>query len=299
MKFAFAKMHGAGNDFVVVEDPGAAFPVGSCGDAPDPLVRAICARHTGIACEGLTVLQRANAPEGTDFRMVFFNPDGSRASMCGNGARCAAAYSCRKGWTGRTGAFATDAGTVPFEIISEDGPAGWTVSVGIKDVASVVDCGALSPDGSGVPLPAGFDPAGTLLIDTGVPHAVKFCPDVAAVDVAACGAFVRYHSRFAPAGTNADFVQVAGPHEIVLRTYERGVEAETPACGTGIAAAAVASMHAGFCKAPVAVRVAFGATLSVDCASLLPGGGATGLRLVGPAAFTCVGELETDWFSAG
>lgn len=303
MRLPFFKMHGAGNDFVVVLDPEGRFP----GDAPpaagaasalpsNALAARICAPHTGLVCEGLLVLQRATAPEGADFRMVFYNPDGSRASMCGNGARCAALCAYRAGWTARRATFATDAGTVPSEVMPGDGPSGGAVAVGMNDPGPVTICDALDPSESRFPFPDGFNPTGIFLLDTGVPHAVQFTDNLPGMDVAACGRFVRWHSFFAPCGTNVDFVQVLGDREIAIRTFERGVEAETPACGTGVTAAAVAAMALGKCGAPVSVRVAFGATLSVDCDSC-DADGARGLRLTGPAAFVCSGQLETDWFA--
>ena len=303
MEFEFFKMHGAGNDFLVVPDPDAVFPVGDdAGANPgsparDELVRRLCAPHSGLVCEGLILMRRRGAPAGSAFQMLFFNPDGSRASMCGNGARCAALCALREGWTGMSGSFASDAGPVPFEIVSGDRSSRTaTVRIGMKDVSGVESCGPLSPEDSRSPCPPDFEPDGTWLVDTGVPHAVRFVDDLRSVDVAACGAFVRFHSRF-PEGANADFVQIIGPGEIALRTYERGVEAETPACGTGVTAAAVVAAALGKCRPSVAVHVAFGDVLTVDCASCGMDG-AHGIFLAGPASFVCRGTLETDWFAA-
>ena len=294
MKFEFAKMHGAGNDFVALLDPEARFPLLDAA-----LVRRMNAPHVGLASEGMLVLRKADAPEGADFRMVFFNPDGSRASMCGNGARCAALYALRAGFAGRRMSFATDAGTVEASVAEGDGPAGGTVTVRTTDAAAPVVVPALSAEGAGPgrPRPAGFPDGPVLCVDTGVPHAVLFVPDVASADVAAWGAFVRRHAAFAPAGTNADFAQVAGRNRLLLRTFERGVEAETPACGTGVLAAAVAAAATGRCDFPVEVRVAFGVDLRVDCEAPGSDGSARGLRLTGPARFVCRGEIDTDAFA--
>ena len=110
MPLPFAKMHGAGNDFVVLRDDAARFPL------DDPaLVRRVCSPHVGLVCEGLIVLRKADAPEGTDFRMVFFNPDGSRAAMCGNGIRCAALFAADAGLAGARMTVATDAGALAAE----------------------------------------------------------------------------------------------------------------------------------------------------------------------------------------
>lgn len=294
MRFEFAKMHGAGNDFVAILDPEARFPLDDAA-----LVRRMNAPHVGLASEGMLVLRKADAPPGADFRMVFFNPDGSRASMCGNGARCAALYAMRAGFAGRSMAFATDAGTVEASVAEGDGPSGGTVTVRTTDVGSLSVIRSLAPDGadSRGPRPSGFPEAPVFLVDTGVPHAVQFVPDVAAADVAAWGAHVRWHAAFAPAGANADFAQIVDRHRLLLRTYERGVEAETPACGTGVLAAASVAAMTGRCDFPVTVRVAFGADLRVDCDECRPEGVARGLRLTGPARFVCRGEIDTDDFA--
>ena len=294
MNFRFAKMHGAGNDFLALLDPEARFPLDDAG-----LVRRMNAPHVGLASEGMLVLRKADAPAGADFRMVFFNPDGSRASMCGNGARCAALCALRAGLAGRRMRFATDAGPVEAAVAEGDAPAGGTVTVRTTDVEGLREPGPLAAEGADAahPRPADFPETGPFFVDTGVPHAVLFVPDAAAAPVAAWGAFVRWHAAFAPAGTNADFAQVLDRHRIALRTYERGVEDETPACGTGVLAAACVAAMTGRCEFPVTVRVAFGADLRVDCDECRPEGVARGLRLTGPARFVCRGEIDTDDFA--
>jgi diaminopimelate epimerase len=297
--FDFAKMHGAGNDFVVLSDPDARFPLDDPG-----LVRRICAPRSGLVCEGLLALRKADAPAGTDFRMVFFNPDGSRAAMCGNGARCAALFALRAGFAPRRMAFATDAGTVEAEVREEgETPAGARVTVRTTDVRSAEEALFAAGGEAGTPPPP-FGDAGVraVRLDSGVPHAVSFVrPDeLDALDVSAAGAFVRWHPLAAPAGTNADFAAVEGPGRLRLRTFERGVEGETAACGTGVVAAAVAAVLRGLLPGfPVAVRVAFGDTLGVDCSSWAPGADplARGLRLSGPARFVCRGVLDTGFFA--
>lgn len=283
MALPFAKMHGAGNDFVVLRDDGGLFPL------DDPaLVRRICSPHVGLVCEGLIVLRKANAPEGTDFRMVFFNPDGSRAAMCGNGIRCAALFAADAGMAGARMAVATDAGALAAEVLPpEPGKRGARVRVRTSEPRA--RRAAVRPAG------AAFEYAA---LDTGVPHAVAFVGGMgalAAVDVRAEGALVRNAPEFAPDGTNVDFAAVTGPHELSIRTYERGVEAETAACGTGSIAAAVAAVESGRCESPVDVRVAFGDTLSVDCPR-----GADGLcssvLFTGPARFVCRGQLDPEDF---
>ena len=284
MKFGFLKMHGAGNDFVVLADPDAAFPVGDAA-----LVRRLCAPHAGLVCEGLLVLQRRGAPAGADLRMVFFNPDGSRAGMCGNGLRCAAFAAKLFGFAaGPAVQIATDAGLLAAELLGADPATG----------RATVRARASEPrDRRPAVRPAGGPARDFFSVDTGVPHAVAFVEDLAAVDVAAEGAAARRAPEFGPAGTNADFAQVLGPHALALRTFERGVEAETAACGTGAVAAAVAAVETGRCETPVAVRVAFGDELRIEAPR-----GADGVCrevfFTGPAQVVCRGELDTAFFGA-
>ena len=283
MKFDFFKMHGAGNDFVVLADPDARFPA-----AGNDLARSLCAPHSGFACEGLIVLQTRGAPAGADLRMVFFNPDGSRAAMCGNGLRCAAFAARLAGLAAADSmAIAADAGPMAVRLVSRDDAAGRaTVAARVTDPRDRRP--AVRPSGSAREF---------FCVDSGVPHAVAFAGDLGRIDVAAEGAAVRYAPEFAPAGTNVDFARVFGPHALEIRTYERGVEAETAACGTGAIAAAVAAIETGRCESPVDVRVAFGDVLRVE-AALGPDGRCRDVLFTGPAQLVGRGSLDTDWFRA-
>ncbi len=278
MQFPIAKMHGAGNDFVVLEDRNGDFPL----DAHD-LVRRMNAPRFGIASEGMLVLRPISGDAECSFRMVFFNPDGSRASMCGNGARCAAFYAFLAGFAPRRMRFSTDAGSVAAEIADGETPFAATVTVRTSDVAG-----------------AKFvSQADAWLLDTGVPHAVRFVERADGVDIGVDGPALRGHDAFGKAGANADFVEVLDAATIRMRTWERGVEAETGACGTGAVAAAVAAaVCRGVCRFPVTVHVLSGALLTVDCDAPAPPSGASGLRLTGPARFVFRGVLDTDAFSA-
>ena len=275
MKYAFAKMHGAGNDFVLIEDPDCQFPL-------EPgVIRKLCSMHEGLGTEGLLLLRPPRA-EGIVFTMLFFNPDGSRASMCGNGSRCAAYFAYQCGLAPRRQVFGTDAGPVEAELVAI-GKAEAQVRIRMtppgdrRHDLSVGACGFLYQ-----------------YLDTGVPHEVTFVPDVDAVDVETEGRSVSYAESFAPAGTNVDFAQVTGPSSLRVRTYERGVEAETAACGTGCAASAAAAVESGRCTSPVRVLTAFGAELEFVCE---PGadGLTANLLMTGPARIICRGELEADW----
>ncbi len=216
----FTKMHGAGNDFVVLFNPVCA--------VPDVSVSALCNRRTGIGADGLIVLRPL--AQGV-FRMEFFNNDGSRAGMCGNGLRCAGLFAARISGQ-RVNTFRTDSGDLTAEVLSDNGKSG-RVRIMIRKNLAFRDCGII----------AGFRVYYGI---AGVPHAVVPVPDVSAVDVVSVGRNLRYHPFFAPDGTNVDFVETE-PELHRIRTYERGVEDETPACGTGIVSAGVV-LHEFFQK---------------------------------------------------
>ena len=261
MAISFWKMHGAGNDFVLVDDRAGGFP------ADDTAFRAwLCDRRRGIGSDGLLLIQAAAA---ADFRMRFFNPDGSEADLCGNGARCIARLAHEIGAAPADMRIETRAGLVRAEILDLPlvrlhlpPPKDWRLD--------------LSLEWKSQKLPLHF-------VNTGVPHAVSVVEDLAAVDVPVLGAFIRRHALFAPAGTNADFIQIAGPAALAIRTYERGVEGETLACGTGIAAAALVAEKLGLVRGPVQVKTAGGDFLEV---SIFP------LTLTGPAEHVFQGVAD-------
>ncbi|HAL92118.1 MAG TPA: diaminopimelate epimerase [Verrucomicrobia bacterium] len=259
MQIAFWKMHGAGNDFILIDDRARSFP-----DADTAFITRLCDRRRGIGSEGLLLIQPAAA---ADFRMRFFNPDGTEADLCGNGARCIARLAHELGAAPADMRIETAAGPVRAEILSPlvrlhlPPPKDWRLNLSIVWKTRET--------------PLHF-------VNSGVPHAVCVVEDLAAVEAADLGSFIRHHALFAPAGTNADFIQVTGPDSLAIRTYERGVEAETLACGTGIAAAALVAEKIGLVRAPVRVKTAGGDTLEV---SISP------LALTGPAEHSFRGEV--------
>ncbi len=272
IEIEFTKMHGAGNDFVVLFNPAA--------PAEDLPVTGLCDRRTGIGADGLMVLR----PLGQGvFRMEFFNNDGSRAGMCGNGLRCAGLFAARiSGQSVNT--FRTDSGDLTAEVLSDNGKSG-RVRIMIRKNQAFRDCGMI----------AGFH---VYYGTAGVPHAVVPVPDVSAVDVAAAGRALRHHPFFAPDGTNVDFVETE-PELHRIRTYERGVEDETPACGTGIVSAGFV-LHEFFRKEK---KVCFlsrsNAELEVeilqDCNILLnktPDAVSDGAYLTGPAEESFRGVIQ-------
>lgn len=256
MTVRFTKMHGAGNDFVLIDDRAQTLPTDKA------FLVALGARRTGIGCEGIILVQPSRT---ADFRMRFFNPDGGEAELCGNGARCVAAFARAIGAvTASTMRFETQAGDVTAEIVD-----GETVKIGMP-----------------VPKDLRDD-----FVNSGVPHRIVPVADLAAADVAGEGRRIRFSDAFAPAGTNVDFVAYAPPHNAAVRTYERGVEAETGACGTGAVAVAVVGVAQHALAFPVRVATAEGYALVVDGVRTADGGFA-GLTLTGPVKTVFEGEID-------
>jgi diaminopimelate epimerase len=265
-------MHGAGNDFVMVA--AADLPTGGLDRAT---IARICDRRRGVGGDGLIVVappdidRSAASADDVDFVMTYYNSDGGEAEMCGNGARCAVAFARALGFAGETCRFATRAGVVAGRARGEE------VEVALTPWRDL----ALGVAVEGSPF------AEHHTCDTGVPHLVIPVADVDAVDVAAAGSALRGHALFAPRGTNVDWVSpVVGGEGWRLRTFERGVEAETLACGTGAAAAAVVLIASGRAATPVTLLTRGGDRLSVTVDET-----AKELRLCGPATTVFRGAI--------
>lgn len=211
----FYKCHGAGNDFLVADNRDGSYVL-SAAD-----VRRLCDRHTGFGADGLMLLE--NSPE-YDFRMVYYNPDGSTGMMCGNGGRCMVAFAALSGIDSFT--FEAADGVHEARIISREGPR-FVVRLKMKDVSEIRRVGD-----------EGW------FLDTGTRHFVRFVEDAEAVDIASEGPRYRHDARFAPEGANVNFVSLEDGI-LKVRTFEKGVEAETLACGTGIVASSVAAVRGG------------------------------------------------------
>ncbi|MBI2104187.1 MAG: diaminopimelate epimerase [Candidatus Omnitrophica bacterium] len=228
----FTKMVGTGNDFVVVDAVARSF--GRLRARWGAVSRALCDRHAGIGADGLLVLERSPR---ADVRMRVFNPDGSEAEMCGNGARCVARYlqeRIRRRGDGKAPVtIETRAGLIAAKVL------GRPAADGARRVAMRMT------DPTGLRLEMSLPVEGRRLrlgfVNAGVPHAVVSVASLDAVDVARLGRLIRRHRAFAPAGANVNFIQpdARHPSRLRVRTYERGVEGETLACGTGAAASAV------------------------------------------------------------
>lgn len=227
----FAKLSATGNDFVLFDNRDPMLH----GNLVD-LVRRVCERRKGVGADGVLVLENS---ERAHLLLRYFNADGRQSEMCGNGARAAAYYAVR-------------AGLAPARVRLEISGQELTAIVDGNRVSLVLAPPKDLRTDLNLDLETGLEEGG--YIDTGVPHYVLFVEDVGGVDVFHLGQKYRHHPAFQPRGTNVDFVEVVGPHNLRVRTYERGVEAETLACGTGVTASALTAEHLGRVQLPVAVE---------------------------------------------
>ncbi|MDD5301604.1 MAG: diaminopimelate epimerase [Elusimicrobia bacterium] len=258
MKIPFWKLTGAGNDFVLLSGR----PKGKSGAA---LARSLCDRRFGVGADGLLVMSR----RAGEVRLDYWNADGSPA-FCGNGSRCAVLWAAARGWLkGEEFALRTNRGPLAARLtgngraeVSMPAPKGLRLGVSVKTKGRAVQAH---------------------YVDTGVPHAVVFVPDIKTVDVKGLGRALRFSKAFGRAGANVDFVEIR-KNDLLVRTYERGVEAETLACGTGIVASAFVARVLGFGGSPVKVKVRGGAVLSVSFDE--------GPRLEGPGVIVFSGEVS-------
>ncbi len=241
MNIPFWKMHGAGNDFILVDDRELTFPT-----EDNAWIASIAQRRFGVGCEGVILIQPS---EDADFRMRFFNPDGGEVEMCGNGARCVARLASEIGAAGTSMVFDTVAGKVSATVEDD------TVTLGMTDPFDWTLNGSLEINGENHAYHS---------VNSGVPHVVMVFDDVQQIDIMQIGAAVRYHDQFAPAGTNANFITITGSDSLDVRTYERGVEHETLACGTGMVACGLIAGKLGKVSTPVKITCAGGDVLEVD-----------------------------------
>lgn len=263
----FTKMNGAGNDFVMLDNRDGKLALSKAQ------IAQLCDRHRGIGGDGLLAIEPAQ--NGADFRMRYYNADGGEAEMCGNGARCFARFA--KKVTGKTGdiSFETQAGVITAKFFGD------LVRIQMSEPHSLRLGDALHVAGEKLAVHS---------VNTGVPHAVVFVDDLEGTDIRKLGAALRYHTHFAPKGTNANFVQKVGPQAISIRTYERGVEDETLACGTGMVACALIFHELTGAASPVQVKVRGGDTLEI--AFEKSGDTYRNVTLTGPADFTFDGQTS-------
>ncbi len=262
----FTKMNGAGNDFVMLDNRDGQLQLDQAA------IAKLCDRHRGVGGDGLLMVEPAQA--GADFRMRYYNADGGEAEMCGNGARCFGRFAGRL--SGRTEAvsFETIAGVITARLLGDN------VQIEMSEPQSLQ---------LQTPLDVAGESHTIHFLNTGVPHAVAFVDDLDAVNVRQLGAGLRYHPHFAPKGTNANFAKRIDAQTIAIRTYERGVEDETLACGTGMVASALIFHELTSAPSPVKVQVRGGDTLEV--AFEKHAGTYRNVKLTGPADFVFDGQV--------
>ncbi|MEJ6579184.1 MAG: diaminopimelate epimerase [Akkermansiaceae bacterium] len=268
MTLSFTKMNGAGNDFVVIDNRALDKSL-----TREQIAR-LCDRHRGVGADGLLAVEPAE--KGADVRFRYYNADGGEAEMCGNGARCFGRYTARLlGGDRDSLTFETIAGTLTAQLIGDEVCIDMSEPFGLE-MNSPVEIESL-----GAPVHN---------LNTGVPHAVSFVSDLTSLDVVKNGAAIRDHSHYQPKGTNANFVGILAPDHLAVRTYERGVEGETLACGTGITACALIHHLLTGAASPIKIDVQGGDTLSIG---FEPGENQefTEVTLTGPADFVFDGEI--------
>ena len=265
----FWKLEGAGNDFLGLDGRLGGFKLNR------KKITDLCDRRRGVGADGVLVVEKPKR-RGADFRMRYYNSDGGEAEMCGNGARCfallARAVSGRKGNVLR---IQTQAGLVTLQIRGQEVQVSMTEPTKLRLGKKVVVAGR------------------KVVVDflnTGVPHAVLFVRSVRSVDVAQLGRAIRYHSAFAPSGTNVNFVEIGRGNRIHVRTYERGVEGETLACGTGVVASSILSNLRRGLRSPILVTTRGGDHLRVGFSMV--NGQARKVTLQGPARIVYTGVIH-------
>ena len=270
MKIFFDKISGSGNDFIIVDNRSGYF---NALDKSD-LAKMLCRRRVSIGADGMIFIENS---QSADIRMNYFNSDGSNAAMCGNGARCIAFAAAKLGLPSKmkietgTGIISAEADS---DFVKVEMPSAKLLE---KNVELVID-----------DLPMLFD-----YYDTGVPHAIAIVEDIESVPVRYWGKEIRYHKYFAPNGANADFAEIIDKHTIRIRTYERGVEDETLACGTGALAAALSAHRKNLVSTPVKIITELPDEIIINWNAKMSGS-IQNPTLAGKVIFSFSGEVEID-----
>ncbi len=262
----FSKLNGSGNDFLLIDNRDGVM------DGIDRAVFAskVCDRSRSVGADGMILIEPSRK---ADFRWDFYNADGSHAEMCGNGGRCAARFASARKIAGREMSFETAAGIVRASVSDRRVKLQMTPPSGLVLDHTLVLSGRKHVYS---------------FVNTGVPHVVLFVPDLERADVVGEGRGIRRHKAFAPRGTNVNFVQPRGS-ELWVRTYERGVEGETLACGTGAVASGIVAAARGLAEPPVAVRTRGGELLTIHFDAGNTGYGK--VYLEGDTSWSCDGKL--------
>ena len=263
----FTKMNGAGNDFILFDNRRGDI------NLDRNQIALLCDRHRGIGADGILLLEKPI--NRADFRMRYFNADGGEAEMCGNGARCFARFANEVGGQKEKISFETPAGVISAELKEN------LVTLRMTEPTDL----RLNVD-----LPMATENKTVHFINSGVPHVVIPVAKIDDADVRREGAAIRYHKLFSPNGTNVNFIEKRGPNRIAIRTYERGVEDETLACGTGIVASALIFATSENTNGPISVIARGGDELEVGFEK--SGDRFRDVTLTGPAEFVFEGTIE-------
>ncbi|HJV28456.1 MAG TPA: diaminopimelate epimerase [Aromatoleum sp.] len=275
MRLRFAKMHGLGNDFVVID------AVRQSVELTPERVRFLADRHFGVGCDQLLVVEPATQL-GVDFRYRIFNADGGEVEQCGNGARCFVRFVHEQGLTDKREIRVETKSGVIAPKLEESGLV--TVDMGVPVFEPARVPFVSDSDAVVQPLDVAGETVAITAVSMGNPHAVQVVADVDSAPVASQGPLIEHHARF-PARVNAGFMQVVDEHNIRLRVYERGA-GETLACGTGACAAVVAGISRELLASPVRVHTR-GGELEIAW-----GGPGQPVRMTGPAVTVFAGEIE-------
>ena len=262
----FTKMNGAGNDFILFDNRSGAI------DLNRNQIAQLCNRHRGIGADGILLLEKPT--NRADFRMRYFNADGGEAEMCGNGARCFARFANKVAGQAKI-SFETLAGVISAELKGDSVTLRMTEPTDLR---------------FNVELPMAAGNKTVHFINSGVPHVVIPVSKIDGADVRRDGAAIRHHKMFSPNGTNVNFIEKRGPNKIAIRTYERGVEDETLACGTGIVASALIFAASEKSSSPITVLARGGDELQVGFEKVEEG--FRNVTLTGPAEFVFEGTIE-------
>lgn len=267
---SFSKYQGCGNDFILIDNRSLFFPSDNRA-----LTRHLCDRWLGIGADGIICLELSSS---CDVKMRILNADGSEAEMCGNGLRCLGQFMMECGFPPRRYTVETMQRKLTVE------PCEGLIKISMGHPEDIREPFQL--DLAGISYEAHF-------LNTGVPHTVLFVENLENIPVEAWGPMIRHHPHFAPQGTNVNFVEQMGLNELAIRTYERGVEGETLACGTGAAAAALVAALKKGAQAPIVVNTRSDEQLRIDF-SLLASGLPQDVWQIGPAKKTFSGLVEID-----
>ena len=257
MKYIFYKYQGAGNDFVMMDNR-----LNNISLTTEQIAR-ICDRRFGVGADGLIFLESSDS---VDFKMVYYNSDGALGSMCGNGGRCIVAFAKTFELFDQVCEFEAFDGIHKAELVDGD-----RISLSMSDVSFLEKKQA------------------NWYLDTGSPHLICFVDSIEQIDVSQKGAEIRYSSVYKKDGVNVNFVQMQD-HSLIIRTYERGVEAETLACGTGATAAAIAAFEVGLIKNNTVKLAALGGDLEVSFKKVETT--YTYIKLIGAAEFVFKGSID-------